>query len=382
MLSQTIEGETRESIDLRNRITIEVHTASFRSTRGYAICAALLDELAFWHGEESTDPDTEIVAAIRPAMATIPGAMLLCASSPYARRGALWDAHRRHYAKDNDPILVWSAPTQLMNPMVPERVIAAAYEADPVSAASEYGAQFRADIEGFVTREAVESCVAAGIYERPSSSGTRYSAFVDPAGGSGGDSMTLAIGHEADGIAVVDVLRERRPPFSPEGAVLEFIDTLKTYRITKVTGDRYGGDWPAERFKTHGIKYEAAAKPKSDLYVNLLPAINSRKVDLLDHPKLVAQLVSLERRTGRGTGKDTIDHPPGPSSHDDVANSVAGLVAALAIGASRYDSSLSWVGGPDPNDPAPSWAQPPSLYQHWRFGPATPFMHGSVRFPR
>ena len=28
--------------------------------------------------------------AIRPAMATVPGAMLLCASSPYARKGALW----------------------------------------------------------------------------------------------------------------------------------------------------------------------------------------------------------------------------------------------------------------------------------------------------
>jgi hypothetical protein len=44
-------------------------------------------------------------------MATIPGAMLLCASSPYARRGALWDAHRRHFGKDGDPILVWQADT-------------------------------------------------------------------------------------------------------------------------------------------------------------------------------------------------------------------------------------------------------------------------------
>jgi hypothetical protein len=34
MLAAQIEGETQESISLRNRITIEVHAASFRSVRG------------------------------------------------------------------------------------------------------------------------------------------------------------------------------------------------------------------------------------------------------------------------------------------------------------------------------------------------------------
>ena len=57
-----------------------------------------------------------MINAIRPGMATIPGAMLLVRSSPYARRGALWDAHRRHFGKDGDPILVWQAPTRTMNP--------------------------------------------------------------------------------------------------------------------------------------------------------------------------------------------------------------------------------------------------------------------------
>jgi hypothetical protein len=45
------------------------------------------------------------------------------------------------------------------------------------------------------------------------------------------------------------------------------------------------------------------------------------EVDLLDSPRLVSQLTSLERRTARG-GKDSIDHAPG--AHDDVANAVAG----------------------------------------------------------
>ena len=37
MLERQVEGVTRESISLRNRVVIEIHAASFRSTRGYSI---------------------------------------------------------------------------------------------------------------------------------------------------------------------------------------------------------------------------------------------------------------------------------------------------------------------------------------------------------
>jgi hypothetical protein len=120
-----------------------------------------------------------------------------------------------------------------------------------------------------------------------------YSAFVDPSGGNA-DSMTLAIGHQEDDVTVLDAIRERRPPFSPEDVVLEFAELLKTYRIAEVQGDRYAGDWPRERFREHGIAYELAAKPKSDLYRDLLPAINSRNIELLDDARLIAQIVGLD----------------------------------------------------------------------------------------
>src|SRR5689334_10163551 len=68
---------------------------------------------------------------------------------------------------------------------------------------------------------------------------------------------------------------------------------------------------------------EPAEKPKSELYRDLLPLINSGAVEILDNERLIAQLVSLERRTARG-GKESIDHAPG--AHDDVANAVAGAL--------------------------------------------------------
>jgi hypothetical protein len=140
----------------------------------------------------------------------------------------------------------------------------------------------------------------------------------------------------------VDAVREVKPPFSPESVVGEFSALLKSYRVSKITGDRYAGDWPRERFREHGISYEPAQKSKSDLYRDLLPVINSCMLDLLDDARLLTQLVGLERRTARG-GRDSIDHAPG--AHDDLANAMAGLAAVAKRGS--YDSSLNWVSGPD-----------------------------------
>jgi hypothetical protein len=266
-----------------------------------------------------------VIEAVRAALATVPGSMLLCASSPYSRRGALWDAHRRHYAKDS-PVLVWQAPTSVMNPTVSERVVEEALERDPSVAASEWLAEFRADIESYITREAVEACIEPGVRERPAARGVRYVGFVDPSGGRG-DSMTLAIGHGEGDCAVLDCLREVRPPFDPASVVREFAGTLAGYELREARGDKYGGEWPAAEFRKRGISYRTAERPKSDLYRELLPVINARRVELLDDQKLVTQLVSLERRVGRG-GRDSIDHPPG--MHDDLANAVAGLVECLS----------------------------------------------------
>jgi hypothetical protein len=339
MLARLIERETAEAFDLTNSVTIEVGTASFKTVRGYTIVAALLDELAFWPTDDAAEPDYEIIAALKPGMATIPNAMMLCASSPYARRGALWTAHKQHFGKDNDPILLWQADTRTMNPTVPQRVIDEATERDPASAAAEYLAQFRSDIESYIVREVLEACVSLGIHERAPISSVSYAAFTDPSGGSA-DSFTLAIAHDEDGIAVLDAVREVRPPFSPETVVAEFATLLKSYSIVAVTGDRYAGEWPREQFRKNGIEYELAPKPKSDLYRDFLPVINSKKLDLLDHDRLINQLVGLERRTARG-GKDSIDHAP--SGHDDVANAVAGVASLLATGSDGYDESLSWV---------------------------------------
>ena len=166
--------------------------------------------------------------------------------------------------------------------------------------------------------------------------------------------MSMSIGHRESAAVVIDKVVEKRPPFSPMNVVEEFARVLKAYRVKTVNGDRYAGEWPVEAFRRHGITYEPAGKAKSDLYVAFLPLLSSVTVELVDHPRLISQIVGLERRTSR-SGKDSIDHSPG--GHDDVANGSrysitlsararnnSGIATPRALAALRFIHRSNFVG--------------------------------------
>ena len=90
ILKQLILSRTAETLTLKTGITLEVRSASFRRIRGVTCVAVLADECAFWMSDNSANPDVEILNAVRPTLATTQGP-LIAISSPYARRGALWD---------------------------------------------------------------------------------------------------------------------------------------------------------------------------------------------------------------------------------------------------------------------------------------------------
>ena len=251
---------------------------------------------------------------------------------PYRKSGELYNTWKRLYGKDDARVLVWQAPSLTMNPGLDPEIVAEAYRDDPESASAEYGACFRSDLADYVSREAVDGCTIPGRLEIAPTSGQNFCAYVDPSGGSA-DSFTLAIAHQRDGISVLDLVREIRPPFSPSQVVEELSSTIKMYGLSSVTGDRWGGDFVREPFRICGIDYRLSDKPKSEIYQNLLPLLNSRKLELLDLPRLATQLVGLERRTSR-SGRDSIDH--GPGSHDDVVNSAAGALLMASSGVAAF----------------------------------------------
>jgi hypothetical protein len=245
-LARLVEKETDERIDLTNGLTIEIHTASFRTLRGYTVIGAVCDEVAFWQSDDSANPDAEILAALRPAMGTVPDAVLVCIT--YARKGEVGKAYQTHFGKEHAPVLVVQADSRTMK--LPEDIVAQAYAEDEAHAAAEYGAQFRKDVETFVSREVIEACIVSGRFELSPRQGITYAAFVDPSGGSS-DSMTLAITHEQDGRVIVDAVWEQRAPFDPDATVGAFADLCHDAPTSRLSWSA-APSWPRSRWTRLG----------------------------------------------------------------------------------------------------------------------------------
>lgn len=328
-----VDGEPiMGTIRLRNRVDITVYAADKRTVRSSTNVAVIADEMALWRGENAANPDKEVLRALRPGGATL-GAPLFVLSSPYAKRGELWDSYKRDYGPDGDPrILVIKAPTLRMHNSDEVRE---EYELelrrDPQNAKAEYGAEFRDTVSDFIDPDTVAACTDDGIVSRPydRTIGT-YSAFMDASGGgTGKDAMTLAIAHRTgDTQAALDHIEVVEPPVVPDVACAKFAEVLRRYNIWKVTGDNYAGAWPATLMLRNGINFEKSEKNKNQIYLDFVALLNSGLVRLLDHDKMRKQLLNLERKTKQG-GRDEVDHPSG--GHDDAINSAAGALCIAAF---------------------------------------------------
>jgi hypothetical protein len=328
LLAGLIERETSEVVELTNMVTIAVETASHKTIRGRTVAASLNDETCFWQTDDgSASPDVEIFAALRPAMATIPGAMLFKASSPYAKRGVMYGDYQRYYAQEGS-ILVWKAPTWIMNASVPQSVFDEAYLRDPASAAAEFGAEWRTDITGWLDIATIQAAVDNDVTVRPPSILEDYVGFCDPSGGVK-DSFTLGIAHAEGDFAFLDCLVEVRAPFNPGDAVAQISGVLKQYGLNSVTGDRYASGFTIDAFAGHGISYKHSERDRSQIYMEALPMFSAGRIRLIDNQRIVSQFAGLERKSAPG-GKAKVDHPRGSS--DDAANAAAG---ALTLAGSK-----------------------------------------------
>lgn len=314
-----VEKDLTWEVELKNSVSISVKTSDFRTIRGYTLLCAILEEMAFYRSDESANPDKEILAAVRPSLATIPDSLLIGISTPYSRAGVLFEMWKKHFGKAEGP-LIWRAPTTLMNPTIDEGIIKEALKDDPSAASAEWEAEFRSDIEAFMPPEFIDAVVIPGRFELPKIEDVEYFGACDPSGGRQ-DSMTLAITHkDKSGEIIVDVSREQRPPFQPKVVVKEFSETFRAYGITEIESDRYAAEWVSEAFRDNEIEVKNSELSASEVYLSFLPLMANGTIELLDNKRLKSQLAGLERKVRPG-GKDMVTHYPG--GHDDVANSVA-----------------------------------------------------------
>ena len=332
VLRWEIAEVTRNEIRLKNGVIIAIHTNSFRTTRGRTLLGVIFDETAYWRSDESATPDAEVYTAIMPSLVRPGGAgMLVSISIPYRRVGLLHQKHKQYFGTDADGVLVVQAPTVTLNPSLTEEMISAQRQADPTAARSEWDAEFRADLVGFLDDASIDAAVDRDRpLELPPVAGVRYAGFVDPSGGaSGGDAYTMCISHREGERILVDGVWGRRGPFDPKNVTLEHAALCKCYCIREVTGDKYAREWVVGAWREAGITYTNSDLTASELYLECLPLFMRGLIRLPDHPALLRELRLLERIPSR-TGRDQVTHPRGV--HDDLANATCACLVSLVRG--------------------------------------------------
>jgi hypothetical protein len=328
-LKKMVTRITDDVVELSNLVDIQVMTSNWRVVRGRPVLAAILDECAMMDSSDSATPDIELYNALMPGMATIPQAQMFGISSPYAKKGLLYKKYTDHFGSDSDDVLVIQAASHILNPTLDTRDRDRQMIEDPARARAEWYAEFRSDLVAFIDPATVDACVVKGRFEISPTPDFTYTAAVDPSGGSS-DSMTLAIAHAESDRGILDLVREWPSPFSPQQVVSEIVDICRRYRLASVIGDRYAGEWAREPFRIQRVEYQLADQTRSEAYLTLLPAINSGKIELLDHRRMISQLCALERRTAR-SGRDSVDHPATKGAHDDLINAAALALVGAAL---------------------------------------------------
>jgi hypothetical protein len=326
-LAAMVTRTTRDTIELANGCDIQVATNDFRSIRGRAVLLAIMDEVAFYRSETSASPDVEVYNAITPGMLTLKDqAMLVGISSAHKKAGLLYDRFRESYGKDDPDTLVIKATSLQLNPTLDANVIAAEIAADRDLKLAEYECVWREDISSLFQAELLDGAIVKGRAIMQPPDGAATVGFVDISGGVV-DSHCAAVGFRDGNFSALASARELKTP-DTESVVREFSEMLKSFGITRAFSDRYGAEWVRNAFARHGIELLKSPLTRSEIYANFAPMLNAGQVRLLDNQRLRSQLLALERRTTRGTGRDVIDHPTGGA--DDLANAACGALVMVA----------------------------------------------------
>ncbi len=329
-LEKMIVRETTEEIELLTGIIISCWPCTYRSTRGLTVVVAIYDEVDFW-SQEGPHMAEEVIASLKPAMLSIPGAMEILISSPYTPLGILHKRFQEDWGKDSDDVLVWKAPSLIMNPTLSEAKIAKAIAADPDRARSEYEAEWRIGVASAFDPVLIDQAVRTDPMVIPPQPSVRYRYAVDTAG-LGQSEFTWSVSHWENNRIIIDLINGRGRRWlrgvNLEGTVRACCEEVRRYGALEVMGDRYASEWPPEAFRREGMGYTVAEKSKSDLYLELVPLFLAGKIEIPADSELIRQLKLLQRRTGT-QGRDIIEKPKG--SHDDRSNVIAVAVAALGV---------------------------------------------------
>ena len=334
-----LSASTLDEIVFKTGVVIRAMPCSSRSTRGLPISLLILDEAAHMATtEDGFAAGKQVYRALLPSTAQFGDrGYVMLTSSPLWASGVFFDLYQAGVTEAADDVFVARRPTWEMNGTITRESLESEFRADPDSARVEYGAEFAEGAGAFLTALAIAECVKPNRLSLPPLPGVNYFAAADPAFAAGGDAFTFAVGHRVgtgDELTYVldrlECWRGKTSPLNSDTVLDEIAAIAGQYRIQEVVSDQYAVIPIADGLSKRGIRVRAqplTSELKADIYGSLKRALNTGRVELLDDPQLVAELIHLEIRP-TPSGKPRIQATG--SFKDDRAMAVATVTYAMA----------------------------------------------------
>ncbi len=361
-LRKLVTGETADSITLAGRrVQIVIRAAESASLRGYSLIGVGLSEFAFFQVKEHlAETDAEIVRALEPGLLTSGGPLLMC-SSPGVAEGVFFEVATTGWGDDgpSDTVVVKAASFDTNPTLHSDPEQRAALEADekrdPIAYRSEILAEWRDARSAFISRDLLTPMIEHGTrFWEPDPTRTNYVAACDFASGiakSNGDAAACVISYYDRTLRKIVIANclHIQPPFDALNAVMQVLDFVQPYNITRIYGDkRFMGFCEGAFMRASGgglIFTSEDVKPKASNYLSLLPRLTGQELILPDVPLLINELCGLSRRM-TPSGEQISALAP---LHDDLSDCLALAVAKTEETANTMDYS-AWNNVPLPGD--------------------------------
>lgn len=328
-------------------IVFRVFTGSIAGVSGFTSVCAICDEVSTWKDSDTgANPATEVLASLRPTMATQPSARMILSSSPMGTQDAHYDAFEQGETQFQ---CIAHGTTWEANPTLSE-ADTRALEPDDDVWRREYAAVPQSEAEtSFYTAADVDKATRKAPLDVRPERGVSYVAAIDPA--LRGDSFALVVAGIREGaVRSVVLAREwrgsRQSPLSPRAVLAEISALLKPYALDYAWTDQ-GSGFDALREVASGVGLSLCMEPttaanKLALYENLKTRIANGEVELSPDPQLRADILAVRRRITRAGV--TVELPRINGRHCDY-------VAALALVIAKTRATRETF-GPEPGSPA------------------------------
>jgi phage terminase large subunit-like protein len=314
-----------DTIELVHRpVKFEVFSATTMASVGFTAICVICDELAIWRNEQTgANPAEQILAWLRPTLATQKSARMFLSSSPFSTL----DAHHAAFIAGNTPRQnVAYAPTWVANPTISEADThteepdilewTRQYKAEPMSAGS----------LAFFDANVIDECVDVTLkLPRRAMPGDVVTVGADF--GFRSDSSALVVAHRTDTIYLIGEILELMPepnePLKPSVVVEQFARVTKDHGAEYVMGDNHYRQSISEHLETHDLHFTIApegAKGNQEVYVRARRLLLDRQLRLPNNERLLKQLKQVVSQPTAGGGLSIRQPRASGGGHGDVVS--------------------------------------------------------------